>query len=34
QVRIQDEVFKVGIGRTKKEAEQRAAKHALDSYNQ
>src|SRR5690625_2095108 len=34
QVRIQDEVFKDGIGRTKKEAEQRAAKHALDSYNQ
>lgn len=33
QVQIQDKVFKVGIGRTKKEAEQRAAKFALDSYN-
>jgi ribonuclease-3 len=32
QVQINDEVYKVGIGRTKKEAEQRAAKHALDTF--
>ena len=31
QVQINGEVHKVGVGRTKKEAEQRAAKHALDS---
>ena len=30
QVQINGEVHKVGVGRTKKEAEQRAAKHALD----
>src|SRR5690625_1399763 len=31
QVQINGEVSKVGVGRTKKEAEQRAAKYALDS---
>jgi len=31
QVQINGEVHKIGVGRTKKEAEQRAAKHALDS---
>lgn len=30
QVQINGEVYKVGVGRTKKEAEQRAAKYALD----
>jgi len=34
QVQINSEVYKVGIGRTKKEAEQRAAKYALDSFNE
>lgn len=33
QVQIKDDVYKVGIGRTKKEAEQRAAKYALDTLN-
>ena len=32
QVQIKDDAYKVGIGRTKKEAEQRAAKHALDTF--
>lgn len=32
QVSINDHVYQSGIGRTKKEAEQRAAKHALDTY--
>ena len=31
QVQINGEVHKIGVGRSKKEAEQRAAKHALDS---
>lgn len=34
QVQINDEVYKVGIGRTKKEAEQRAAKYALDTFSE
>src|SRR5699024_8687023 len=33
QVKIKDNVYKEGIGRTKKEAEQRAAKNALDAFN-
>jgi len=33
EVRIQDKVAGVGVGRTKKEAEQRAAKRALDGFN-
>lgn len=33
QVHINDKKFKAGIGRTKKEAEQRAAKYALDTFN-
>jgi len=32
QVKIKDDLYKEGIGRTKKEAEQRAAKHALDTF--
>lgn len=31
QVQINNEVYKIGVGRTKKEAEQRAAKYALDT---
>lgn len=34
QVRIGNDVYKVGIGRTKKEAEQRAAKSTLDTFNE
>lgn len=33
QVQINDKIYKEGIGRTKKEAEQRAAKYALDTFN-
>ncbi|MFD1038018.1 ribonuclease III [Virgibacillus byunsanensis] len=33
QVVIQENIAGVGVGRTKKEAEQRAAKNALDTYN-
>src|SRR5699024_573078 len=33
QVNIKDDVYKERIGRTKKEAQQRAAKHALDVFN-
>lgn len=33
QVRINNKTYQVGIGRTKKEAEQRAAKHALDGFS-
>lgn len=33
QVQINDKVYDVGIGRTKKEAEQRAAKNALDAFD-
>lgn len=32
QVRINDQNYDVGVGRTKKEAEQRAAKNALDTF--
>src|SRR5690625_467814 len=34
QVQINNELYKVGVGRTKKEAEQRAAKYALDSFSE
>jgi len=34
QVQINNEFFQLGSGRTKKEAEQRAAKHALDAFHQ
>lgn len=34
QVSVNGEHYKVGIGRTKKEAEQRAAKNALDQFKQ
>jgi ribonuclease-3 len=33
KVKINEDVFQTGIGRTKKEAEQRAAKKALDALN-
>jgi len=33
QVKINEEVYGVGHGRTKKDAEQLAAKHALDIFN-
>ena len=33
QVLIKDEIYGIGIGRTKKEAEQRAAKTALDKFS-
>ncbi|HLR66113.1 ribonuclease III [Virgibacillus alimentarius] len=34
QVKINEKSYEVGIGRTKKEAEQRAAKNALDTFSE